>query len=308
MERKLKKFSRYAWFVVFYNVFVILWGTVVRATGSGAGCGNHWPKCNGEIIPRPEAVETVIEFSHRISSALSGVFVLLLVIGAFYYFTKKSAVRKWAVISGVFLLLEAWIGMLLVRRDLVAYNMSVERAWVVAWHLINTFLLVGSLVVTAWYADNKSQRMSIKLNRVALLLGVGLILILLFNAAGAVTALGDTLFPADSLREGLRQDMDPASNFLIQLRVIHPLLAILTSYYIYRVGGYIRSQFESGRLHQWVSKLNWIILIQIMVGFINLFLLAPIVMQVMHLLLAQIFWIVYVLVNVNVFSLMQNEA
>ncbi len=292
----MKKYTRYSWFVVFYNVFVIMWGAVVRATGSGAGCGNHWPKCNGVIIPPPEAIETVIEFSHRITSALSGLFVLILVIGAFRLYAKKSPVRRWAAVSGVFLLLEAWIGMLLVKRDLVAYNMSVERAWVVAWHLINTFLLVGSLVITAWYSEHEGQKIRFTNKRFSVLLLVGILLVLVFNAAGAVTALGDTLFPAESLREGLRQDMDPASNFLVQLRVIHPLLAILTSYYIYRVGGYIQSKSDDEKIKVWIRRLNIVILVQIGLGFVNLFLLAPIVLQITHLFLAQTFWICYVLV------------
>lgn len=295
----MTKFNRYAWFVVFYNVAVILWGAVVRATGSGAGCGNHWPRCNGEIIPTPEAIETVIEFSHRITSVLSGLFVLLLVAGAFYYYKKKSLARRWAVISGVFLVLEAWIGMLLVRRDLVAYNMSVERAWVVAWHLINTFLLVGSLVVTARVSGKGSGKIKIEKNIISILLGIGVVLVLLFNAAGAVTALGDTLFPPESIRQGLRQDMDPASNFLIRLRVIHPLLAVVTSYYIFRVCGYIRSQYKDDQLANWINKLNMIILAQIAIGFINLFLLTPIFLQIIHLLFALLFWIVFVMVILN---------
>src|SRR5665213_3823423 len=57
--------ARFAWFAVFYNVAVILWGALVRATGSGAGCGNHWPLCNGQVIPVSPGLHTVIEFTHR---------------------------------------------------------------------------------------------------------------------------------------------------------------------------------------------------------------------------------------------------
>ena len=57
--------TRFAWFTVFYNVLVILWGALVRASGSGAGCGNHWPLCNGQVIPVSPGWHTVIEFTHR---------------------------------------------------------------------------------------------------------------------------------------------------------------------------------------------------------------------------------------------------
>lgn len=67
-----RRFARYAWFTTGFTVLVILWGAVVRATGSGAGCGNHWPSCNGQIIPWPAQIETLIEFIHRITSGLSG--------------------------------------------------------------------------------------------------------------------------------------------------------------------------------------------------------------------------------------------
>jgi len=58
MKTQLSRFAKYAWGVMFYNMVVVVWGGYVRATGSGAGCGNHWPLCNGEIIPRPKMIET----------------------------------------------------------------------------------------------------------------------------------------------------------------------------------------------------------------------------------------------------------
>src|SRR5689334_1905422 len=63
--------SRFAWFVVAYNVAVVVWGAYVRATGSGAGCGSHWPLCNGEFLPSAPQTKTAIEFTHRVTSGLS---------------------------------------------------------------------------------------------------------------------------------------------------------------------------------------------------------------------------------------------
>ena len=49
---RFPQFQKFAWAVLGWNILVVLWGAYVRASGSGAGCGNHWPFCNGEVVPR----------------------------------------------------------------------------------------------------------------------------------------------------------------------------------------------------------------------------------------------------------------
>ena len=71
------RYARYAWFVLAFNLLVILLGTVVRATRSGDGCGSHWPVCNGELIPVAPALKTVIEYTHRLTSGLDRLLSLL---------------------------------------------------------------------------------------------------------------------------------------------------------------------------------------------------------------------------------------
>src|SRR5271167_1479156 len=74
--------SRYAWFVGGWNVAVIHWGALVRATGSGAGCGNHWPLCNGEVIPTSPRIATMIEFTHRAMTGGATITIFLLLLWA----------------------------------------------------------------------------------------------------------------------------------------------------------------------------------------------------------------------------------
>src|SRR5215813_13700333 len=83
---KLDRFAKYTWFALAFNLLVIVWGAYVRASGSGAGCGSHWPLCNGEVIPGSPTIKTVIEFSHRLSSGLA----LLLVVGALVWAFRAS--------------------------------------------------------------------------------------------------------------------------------------------------------------------------------------------------------------------------
>src|ERR1051326_5565801 len=128
-------FARFAWVVLGYNVAVVLWGAYVRATGSGAGCGNHWPLCNGQVTPHSPAAATVIEFTHRAMTGLDTLLVVLLVIGAFRVFPRRHRVRLAASLSAVFLLVEALIGAALVLLEKVAKNAS---AYWQSMHLINT--------------------------------------------------------------------------------------------------------------------------------------------------------------------------
>ena len=148
-----RKFSQLAWGVLAYNLAVIVWGAYVRASGSGAGCGEHWPLCNGQILPRSPALETLVEFSHRITSGLALLGVLGLAIAARHSFPKGHIVRKGAGLSLIFILTEALIGAGLVLLGLVATNSSFTRAFSMILHLTNTFVLLACLSLTAAWAS-----------------------------------------------------------------------------------------------------------------------------------------------------------
>lgn len=292
-----KPFTRAAWGIMAYTILVILWGAVVRATGSGAGCGNHWPKCNGQILPRPDSIELLIEFSHRLSSGLAGLLALGLLVWAWRAYVPGSLVRRWAAVAFFFMLVEGFVGMLLVRLELVQDNASALRAVVIALHLANTFLLLAAQALTAWLAgrvENFRWRVGLP-PRLGGLLALGVLAALLLSAAGAVTALGDTLFPAESLAAGIQQDLDPTAHFLIQLRVIHPALALATVAYLVWLGGRLTAAGLGRAVGQWTTRLYWLMGIQVLAGFTNIFLLAPVWMQVIHLLLADLFWLALVL-------------
>ena len=124
---KNQRFTVYAWAVLAYNLIVIMWGAFVRATGSGAGCGSHWPLCNGVVIPRAPTTETMIEFSHRISSGLALVSVVVLLIWAYRSYPSGGSVRRGAAWSMFFMVLEALVGAGLVLFEYVAANVSVAR-------------------------------------------------------------------------------------------------------------------------------------------------------------------------------------
>ncbi|MBK8431498.1 MAG: COX15/CtaA family protein [Chloroflexi bacterium] len=205
------RFLYYSWFILAYTVLVIMWGAYVRATGSGAGCGQHWPTCNGQVIPRPEQIETWIELSHRLTSAMLGFFSIGQVAWAFRAYPVAHRVRKAAVASFGLTVFEGALGAGLVLFELVAGDTSTTRAVVVGFHLVNTMLLVGAFTLVVWWAAGGSPLRLGGDNRPSRhLLGVALVAMLILSAFGAITALGDTLFPVESLSEGLAQKFDPS--------------------------------------------------------------------------------------------------
>ena len=292
---QIQRFRNFVWVTLGYTLLVILWGAVVRATGSGAGCGSHWPTCNGEIIARPESVETLIELSHRITSSLSGLLVLIMLIWAYRVFPKKHLVRRGAVVSFFFILMEGLIGALLVRLELVGENSSIERAVMIAIHLVNTFFLIAAIVLTGWWASDKKVRFHFRDSQTAWLIGIGAFGFFLLGASGAITALGDTLFPSESLLEGFREDFSPGANFLIRLRVYHPIIGVALGIYLLMASNILLEKINSPSVRRFTLWTRWLFGIELAVGVVNVLLLAPVWMQVIHLLLADLVWITAVL-------------
>lgn len=285
--RRLSAFARYAWALLAWNVAVVLWGALVRATGSGAGCGNHWPRCNGEVIPPSPTVQTLIEFTHRLMTGADGFMVLALVILAWRRYPKGSPVRTGAALSGFFLVTEALVGAALVKLDLVADNRSPARVWWMALHLVNTFFLLASLTLAAWWASG-GRRVRLRGQGTAAGVMLGAIAATLVVAVtGAITALGDTLYPKTSV--GL--SVSTAATFLERLRIVHPAVAIATALYVVAAGIVVRRLRPGAATARLSRLLVALFFVQIAAGAVNVVLLAPVWMQLVHLLIADAVWI-----------------
>ena len=298
----MARFAKYTWGVLAANLGVVLWGAYVRASGSGAGCGSHWPLCTGEVIPRSPAVATLIELTHRLTSGAA----LLLVVGLFLWSRRAaprgSPVRAGATFALVFMVGEALLGAGLVLFELVAHNDSLTRAFSLAAHLLNTFLLLGSLALTAWWASGGAPlELRGRSTRLALL-AIGVLGTLLVGMTGAITALGDTLFPAGSLLEGLRQDASATAHLLVRLRVLHPIMAIGTGIYLLALATSFAARSGSPRVSSLARGLGILVVAQWVAGLSNVALLAPIWLQLTHLFLADLVWIALVLVGAAVLA------
>ncbi len=291
-----RSFARFAWFFVAYLVAVILFGAWVRISGSGNGCGSHWPACNGAVIPPAPGTGTLIEYTHRLMSGLSVVFALAVVIWARRF---GRAVFRAALLTLFFLIVEALLGALLVKAHLVVNDASVARALVVALHLVNTLLLTASAALTAWRARSPAapeDAAPVPASR--LLLGLGLAALVLTCMSGAVTALGDTVFPARPALDGsllttIRADASPGQHFLVRLRVLHPLVAVgavmLVAGVLLRI---VTGRVNAGPAQCQLAALAFTaVILQTGLGFVNVLLAAPGWLQIVHLLLAQTVWI-----------------
>lgn len=295
-ELKFSRFAKLAWAVVAVNLLVIVWGAYVRASFSGDGCGDHWPLCNGSVIPATGVFKTFVEFTHRLTSGAALLLVVWLAVRAFRLFPKGHRVRRGATWTLAFILVEALIGAALVKYGLVVRNDSVARAVVMSGHLVNTFLLLAAATLTAWWATGGAGVRLRGQGNVGLLFGAGLAGAMLLAVSGAVTALGDTLFPVGTHGEGVRQSFSQTAHFLERLRVLHPVIAVVVGCYAVMVSSYVANFLRPGR---WVKKFGGVqtalFLTQIGVGIVNVLLHAPVWLQLVHLFLADLFWIALVL-------------
>jgi cytochrome c oxidase assembly protein subunit 15 len=289
---------RFAWFAVFYNVLVILWGALVRASGSGAGCGNHWPLCNGQVIPVSPGFHTIIEFTHRQMTVGSTLIVIALLVWTFRATVKGHAARGFAIASMVLLLNEALLGALLVKLGYVTGNQSAGRMVLLSIHLSNTLLLVAALTLTArflpvserWARLHRASGFGWVVAGLAATIGVGV--------SGSMAALGDTLFPTASLRAAYAQDFAAGSPWLLRLRLVHPVSALIATVFVIWLVSRSRlidvQEIPRARLAGLVLGLLGL---QFALGIADVLLLAPAWMQLLHLLGANLYWVALLLLS-----------
>jgi heme A synthase len=304
----MNRFAKVAWLTVGVTVFVILWGAIVRATGSGAGCGNNWPTCNGEVLPLSGSAETAIEFVHRISSAGLGLLILFLLVSAVRTFPSGSRVRAAATATFVLVIVESLVGAGLVLFEQTGDFEGVSRAYWQSGHFVNTLLLLGAATLTAWWSSTSVPDHQIDATRRdRWMIGAVAVAMLVLGVSGAIAALGDTLFPVDSFLEGLERELSATGHVFERLRIFHPALAI--------GGGLLAvwaatqlAESRNGRVGRLARLVSLLVIIQIGLGTVNALLAAPIWIQVVHLLLADLVWMTLVVLGADVLVRQRSEV
>jgi heme A synthase len=285
---------RFASATLAYTILVILFGAIVRITGSGAGCGQHWPTCHGDIAHLPRTLATAIELTHRVTSGLALVAVMGLFVVTLRHEPAGHPTRKLAVATLALMIVEALIGAGLVLLALVGKDGSVARAVVMPLHLVSTYALTGVMALLVVWRD-EPPRLALR-SRDAPLIVLSALALVVVSATGAVTALGDTLYPpeAASLGTRLAEDQGEGAHFLARLRVLHPVLAVLAAGFIAHAARRLASSSTNPRLRGAGRAVFALIVAQLAAGVVNVLLSAPGWLQVVHLGLALGLWIAFV--------------
>jgi cytochrome c oxidase assembly protein subunit 15 len=292
---KANQLPLYAAVVVGFMVLVILEGAIVRATGSGAGCGNHWPLCNGEFFPHHPRLATIIEYTHRSMTGLCTTLVAVLIAWTFLARPRGDRARRAAVWSGILLLTEALLGALLVKGGYVEHNASDMRVVMQCIHFTNTMLLLAAITIAWWWLREPSDptpRAHPASTRTAAWLA--LLATLFVGATGSVAALADTLFPPTSLQAAFLQDFASHSPLLVRMRWLHPASALIALGCAIWLALHVRNTL--GRL------VLGLIAAQLFLGAADVLLLAPTWMQLVHLLGADLYWIALVAACVTILA------
>ena len=298
-------FARFAVGLLAYNILVILWGAYVRVSYSGDGCGAHWPFCSGQVVPQHMAAPMMIEFTHRMMTSVDLIGTIVLCVWAFRAFPRKHTLRFYASLSLILLFVEALLGAGLVIFRYVAKDQSAGRAWYLSAHLTNTMLLLAAFTTIAWLA--RGQRDHLRwANASSTLLGALLVAIVV-SVTGTIAALGDTLAPASSLAGGIQQDFAATGNLLVKLRLFHPFVAVVGAVYIIWAASQELRRNNTASLRPAAASVIGVTIFQVIAGAINLSLLAPMWMQLFHLLVADAVWIALVVLVLESAALLVVE-
>ncbi|MEO6964941.1 MAG: COX15/CtaA family protein [Acidobacteriaceae bacterium] len=290
---------RFAWFVLAYNVFDILFGGVVTATGSGAGCGNQWPLCQGAAIPQAPQFHTIVEFTHRLISGGALLVIVVLLVWT-WRATRKGNLARWAAVFALLLVLnEAFLGALLVT--VAAHSASqATGVYLFSCHLTNTLLLVASLTLTAEFLRSPRLRTTTALRRGKLFFPVlGILATLLVGVTGSLVALGDVMYPSSSFLAAIQQDFSPTAPLLLRLRWIHPASAFMAGACVLWLLVQAFRRTASSRMRALGIAVISTLLVQYLLGIFDVLLQAPTWLRIAHLLGANVFWICLVLLTAS---------
>ncbi|MEA2001498.1 MAG: COX15/CtaA family protein [Actinomycetota bacterium] len=296
-----RRIALLSWSVLVLTVAVVIGGALVRATDSGAGCGESWPICGGQFIPEIGNYHTAIEVSHRLMTGLLGFGVLAIFILVRRQFEKDHRLRRAVFAGGVLLIIESLLGASLVIFGWVEFDASIARLIVVPLHLLNTFMLVGAFAMVAYFASGGGGfRVDLSATRDRLVIG-GLGVILTIGATGALNALADTLIRSDALHIADSGEFLVTEPVLTQIRAIHPFVAIVGGLALYMMVRYLAAGATG--LVKWLAlAIQGIIWVQFILGMVNIALEVPLETQLIHLFVADVLWIAFVLLGAHLLA------
>jgi heme A synthase len=270
----IRRYRRFIWGIVAFTVLVILSGDLVQATESGAGCGEHWPRCDGSLIPAIGDAHTAVEFTHRIVTTVLSISFIVMVVVARRLFGHGHRVWRAALWATGFLILEIFLGAALVLFGWVEADAS--------WGRVAHFASGHS----GFTVDPTAQRDRYILAAVAILI--------LIAVSGTLNSLADTLYFTDAVNV----DETPIAALLVNIRGIHPAIAIgggaIIFYLVHRTAA-----GATATTQQLALAIQGVIGLQFLVGIFNIILLTPLETQIIHLTLADALWLLLLIFSAH---------
>jgi heme o synthase len=288
-------FANYAWVVLAYNFLVVAWGVFLRASNFGDGCGTNWPFCGGEKNPAKGSLATLVESSHRLSTMLVGVLVIIMLVWSIRKFERGHLARRasWVVLG--LTLFEGFIGRHLVVRELVTSNDTVERALWMCLHVTSTFGLLGAIAIAALSASHIRPLQFKKQGVAGWLLATGFIGTILLGVSGAISAFGHQVRPDV---HGLSDRLKPAAFWASKLAVAHPVGSASIGLFLLLMVGLVQHLRPDPFVRNAGKLVIGLLGVQMLVGLINIFYKAPIGLQMVHLVMADANWVSLVVLAV----------
>lgn len=287
--RAFQYFQRYLWGILLFTVAVIISGDIVQATESGAGCGDSWPKCDGTLIPAFADVHVAIEFIHRMLTSVLSFGYLGLLIGGYLLFGRKHPVWRSILFSTAILLVEILLGASLVLFGWVEDNATWGRVIADSFHVVNTLVLLGSLVLIIFLSRPDGGILVAKSNPKRRYLIFAMLIVILITVTGTINSLADTLYLSDHVVV----EETPIAQLLVSVRAIHPLIAIIGGFAIIGLL-YLVIEEPSAQKSALGFAVFGVIFLQFLSGVFNIVLLTPVETQIIHLGLADTLWILLV--------------
>lgn len=141
----MRGIRRLAWVSLALGFGHIVFGAIVRITGSGLGCGDHWPKCHGDWFPPLERTDLIIEVSHRYFAATLSLAIVALLIVTWLRrrepgVSGANGVLRPVALSALLVISAALFGAVVVKLELT-------NKMVIVTHLTIAMMLLGALLV-----------------------------------------------------------------------------------------------------------------------------------------------------------------
>ncbi len=282
---------RLAWAGSGFTLGLIVLGGIVRITGSGMGCGDHWPRCDGEWFP-PLDLPTLIESSHRWFAAVVSLLVASIAVVALRRHRSEPELRNPAILAAALLVAQVLLGAVTVKLVLPPS--------VVITHFANAMVLLAVLLVLALRAGSGSGRPLPQSDRhpahrlVTATAAAGFVVILfgaqVANFDAGLLCLGFPLCNGSAM---------PPAGPLAQLHWAHRALAFGFVVLLGLLAARVRSDArpESAGLRVWTAAVVAATLVQVGVAAAMILHLLPTGLRALHLLVGAAIWAALVILT-----------